>query len=114
MERISVEPRPDWRKKVEELGFVFHSVGAAYWEETACYRFTAPQIDALEAATNTLQDLCLQAARRIIGENLFDRLKIPPAFWPLIKTSWEREDMSIYGRFDLWYDGGNPPKLYEY
>jgi glutathionylspermidine synthase len=114
MERIAVEPRPDWRKKVEELGFVFHSVGTAYWEENACYRFTAQQIDTLETATNTLHDLCLKAAHRIISENLFDRLKIPPAFWPLIKTSWERDDMSIYGRFDLWYDGVNPPKLYEY
>jgi glutathionylspermidine synthase len=114
MERIAVEPRPDWKKKVEELGFVFHSTGAAYWEESAGYRFSAAQIDELEAATNELHELCLAAANRIVVDNLFDRLKIPPDFWPLITQSWERKDMSIYGRFDLWYDGVHPPKLYEY
>jgi glutathionylspermidine synthase len=28
--------------------------------------------------------------------------------------SWEREDFSIYGRFDLAWDGVSPPKLLEY
>jgi glutathionylspermidine synthase len=32
----------------------------------------------------------------------------------LIKNSWEREDLSLYGRFDLVYDGKSAPKMYEY
>jgi len=28
--------------------------------------------------------------------------------------SWERDDFSLYGRFDLAYDGRTPPKLLEY
>jgi glutathionylspermidine synthase len=33
---------------------------------------------------------------------------------PAILASWERDDPSVYGRFDLAYDGTTPPKLLEY
>jgi glutathionylspermidine synthase len=33
---------------------------------------------------------------------------------PAILRSWERDDFSLYGRFDLAYDGASPPKLLEY
>jgi len=33
---------------------------------------------------------------------------------PVILKSWERDDFSLYGRFDLSYDGSTPPKLLEY
>jgi len=41
-------------------------------------------------------------------------LKIPPAFWNWIAASWKRGDRSLYGRFDLRYDGQGPAKLLEY
>jgi glutathionylspermidine synthase len=33
---------------------------------------------------------------------------------PLIEASWHAETPSIYGRFDLTYDGTRPPRLLEY
>jgi glutathionylspermidine synthase len=33
---------------------------------------------------------------------------------PLIERSWEKDEPSIYGRFDLAYDGHSPPKMLEY
>ena len=39
---------------------------------------------------------------------------IPPAFAPLVESSWLQNTPSLYGRFDLAYDGRQPPKLLEY
>jgi glutathionylspermidine synthase len=41
-------------------------------------------------------------------------LRIPEAFWPLIRDSWHRDEGSLYGRLDLSYDGSGPAKLLEY
>ena len=41
-------PRSDWRRKFEDLGFHYHSLDDLYWDESACYRFTAEEIDRLE------------------------------------------------------------------
>ena len=32
-------------KKVEDLGFHFHSMDGVYWDERACYHFTAAEIE---------------------------------------------------------------------
>jgi glutathionylspermidine synthase len=114
MERITTDPRPDWQTKVEQLGLIFHTADGAYWDESAYYLFNAAEIDTLEAATNELHRICLEAVQRVIDANLFSRFQIPARFIPLIKNSWEREDLSLYGRFDLFYDGQTAPKLYEY
>jgi glutathionylspermidine synthase len=114
MKRHKTLPRNQWRKKVEELGFIFHTPDMPYWDESIYYTFNYAQIDILEKATATLYDMCLEAAEYIIENKLYSKLLIPDSFIPLIERSWENEDPSIYGRFDLWYDGVNPPKLYEF
>ena len=114
MERLPITPRSDWQAKVEKLGLLFHTGERPYWDESVCYRFTAPEIDTLEAATNELHRLCLEAVQRVIDRRLFADFGIPERFVPLILDSWEREDLSLYGRFDLFYDGEQPPRMYEY
>lgn len=116
MQRIITEPRNDWSKKVEEVGFVFHTTdqSQSYWDESCYYKFNAKQIDDIEEATNNLHKLCLEAVDYVIKNNLFSILKIPQIAIPLIKKSWERKEKSLYGRFDLAYDGINHPKLLEY
>lgn len=115
MERIVLSPRPDWQKKVTDLGFHYHTIdGAPYWDESAAYHFSAGQIDTLEVATQELYELALQAAQHVIDYKLFSRLQIPLACEELIVHSWEVDDPSLYGRFDLAYDGKQPPKLLEF
>jgi glutathionylspermidine synthase len=114
MQRIPSRPRPDWQQRVEEAGLAWHTCERPYWDESAFYRFTAREIDELEAATNQLESMTLRAAEHIIANKLYDRLRIPPLAVPLIEASWEAEPPSLYGRFDLAYDGTRPPKLLEY
>lgn len=115
MERIALTPRPDWQEKAGALGFHYHTIDhAPYWDESAAYRFSAAQIDTLEIASQELYDLALQAAQHVIDRRLFGRLQIPVAFEELIVRSWEADDPSLYGRFDLAYDGVHPPKLLEF
>jgi glutathionylspermidine synthase len=114
MRRVAAEPRPNWQQRVEEAGLVWHSGEQVYWNESAFYEFTAPEIDLLETATNELEQMTLAAAQHIIDNHLYARLAIPPHAIPLIESSWEAEPPSLYGRFDLAYDGVNPPKLLEY
>jgi glutathionylspermidine synthase len=115
MMRITTQPRPDWQSKVEEHGMTFHTIDEAfYWDETAYYRFTSGEIDELESATAELQELCIAAAEHVITNKLYDKLLIPPIAVPLIERSWENDDPSILGRFDLAYSGNTPPKMLEY
>jgi glutathionylspermidine synthase len=115
MRRIKVHTRPDWQQKVEEVGLIFHHTAEGlYWDESAYYEFSAQEVDILESATNELQQMCMDAVQHVIDRNRFAELAIPPAAIPLILETWERQPPSIYGRFDLAYDGKSPPKLLEY
>ena len=115
MRREILEPRPDWRAKVEALGLDFHtSQGQPYWWEAACYAFSAVEIDVIEAASGTLHKMCLEAVDRLVEAGDFRRLAIPEPFWPWVAASWRRRDPDLYGRFDLAFDGSSPPKLLEY
>src|SRR5438128_5878652 len=114
MRRVTVAPREGWQRIVEEAGLTRHSGEVPYWNESAFYEFTAKEIDVLETATNELEKMTLQAAQHIIDQKLYSRMGIPDIAVPLIESSWEAEPPSLYGRFDLAYDGVTPPKLLEY
>jgi glutathionylspermidine synthase len=114
MRRVPSTPRPDWQQKVESAGLTWHSLDQPYWNEAAYYEFTAREVDTLEAATNELEKMTLAAAQHIIDRRLYSRMGIPETAIPLIESSWEAEPPSLYGRFDLSFDGVHPPKLLEY
>lgn len=115
MERLSQQPRPDRRERAEAMGFAFAEIGGEpYWDETACYRFSAAEVDALEDATAELERLCGVAVERAIREDRRAALGIPFAVWEAAVASWERGERSLYGRMDLRWDGTGPPLLLEY
>jgi glutathionylspermidine synthase len=58
--------------------------------------------------------MCLAAAQHVIDRDRFAEFGIPAAAEPAIRTAWDAEPPSIYGRFDLAYDGLNLPKMLEY
>jgi len=114
--RQTIDPRPDWRAQVEAQGLIWHTAaGAAYWNETAYYRFTLAQIEEIEAVTAELYRLFLDAGQYVIDHQLFARFAIPEWCWPLITAAWNASPPVLnYGRFDLGYDGKSPPKLFEF
>lgn len=137
MRRVAHPPRPDWRAQVEAQGLVWHSTpsgdgapepgalggpsgggpaaGRPYWTEDAHYELTLAEAEAVEAATYELHARCLDAVQHVIDRGRWDELAIPREAVPLVRASWEAEPPSLYGRFDLAYDGrGGPPKLLEY
>jgi glutathionylspermidine synthase len=115
MQRHSITPRSNWQETVESQGMYYHTAdGVPYWDESAYYEFNAKEIDELEAATYALDDLCLKAVEHVIEHDRFEAFLIPEAYRPYICESWERDEHTIYGRFDLAYDGQSPPKLLEY
>jgi glutathionylspermidine synthase len=118
MRRINLTPRTDWQSKVESVGLTYHSPEAmaprTYWDESACYEFTAAEVDTLEAAANTMQEMCLAAAQHVIDNKRYAELEIPAEAIPVIEWAWDAEPPALYGRFDFLYNGVAPPKLLEY
>lgn len=116
MRREVLTPRADWREKVEALGLVWHSVGSApYWNEAACYRFDARDIAVIEEATRELYGMFVAAGHHVVEQKLFARFGIAEWCWPLIEEAWHAEPPALnYGRFDLGYNGKEPPKLFEF
>lgn len=114
MRRIAATPRANWQSKVESAGFIWHTPGQTYWNESAFYEFSTAEVDVLEAATNELERLSLAAVQHIIDNRLYPQLGIPERAIALVTDSWNSEPPSIYGRFDLAYTGEGPPKLLEY
>jgi glutathionylspermidine synthase len=115
MERRACEPRPNWQKRVESHGLHYHTLGGeTYWDESACYQFRPAEIDTIEVAAYRLHEMCLEIVQEVIDQRQFGLFLIPPEFEDLVIRSWEQDDFSIYGRFDLVYDGTAPPRLLEY
>lgn len=101
MKRYEIQERTDWKQKVEEVGFFYHSLDTKYWDESVCYSFTMDEVLKMEKDTNVLYDMCLEAVQYVIDNDLFDKFKIPKEFVPYIIKSWNEEHPSIYGRFDF-------------
>ena len=130
MERNKTTPRPNWQKIVESQGMYYHTLpseqpdgkpgdwntkgGRPYWDESTYYHLTAREVDEIEECTYWLNQYCLQAVDHIIANNLFEKLGVPASHVDWVKRSWDRDEHTIYGRFDLRYDGDEPPKLLEY
>ncbi|MEV8414490.1 glutathionylspermidine synthase family protein [Streptomyces niveus] len=123
MERRTIEPRPGWQRTVEEQGLVYPLTRypddslRPYWDESAYYVFSLPEVEALEAVVEELHAMCLTAAEHIVRNDRFADLGITDGrLAALVAESWQRraELPSIYGRFDLRYDGTGPAKMLEY
>lgn len=117
MYRIAIEERANWKELAQEVGFQFHTLdGEAYWDETACYRFTLNQIENhLEDPTAELEQMCFQVVDRVVAdENLLQKLAIPSYYWDYVRESWQKREKNLYGRMDFSYDGAGPAKLLEY
>ena len=117
MQRIACPERDDWQSTATTMGFTFHTVdGQRYWDESAYYAFSLDEIErGIEAPTAEIEAMCRELVSRAVDDDRYLRLlKIPESFWTYIAASWKRGDPSLYGRFDLAFDGQAPAKLLEY
>ena len=109
MDRVRLTPRPDWRETVERQGLTWHTAedGRVYWDESACWRFTADEVDRIEAATDTLYGLCLQAIEAVVGGGRLGEFGYDAPAIALIEASWRQRSFepTLYARFDLAFDG---------
>jgi glutathionylspermidine synthase len=114
MKRLKHIERIDYKEKLEELGFSFHTIdNEKYWNEGTYYEFSLEEIDTIEDATNELHQMCLKGVEYVIKNNLFSKLKINEKLIPLIKKSWEQHKPTLIGRMDFTFKDGIP-KLMEY
>ncbi|HCW06653.1 MAG TPA: glutathionylspermidine synthase family protein [Cytophagales bacterium] len=117
MKRHSIIPRENWRQRVEQIGFSFHTLdGVTYWDESAYYEFTRAEADKIEQSTNEIYQLCLHAVDHVVKKGLYDLFLIPHPFRDKIELSWKNREPSVYGRFDLVWDGDekSSPKMLEF
>jgi glutathionylspermidine synthase len=89
-------------------------MGGTYWDEAACYAFSADEIDRMEAAAEEMHRLCLAAADEAVRSKRFAEFAIPEPFHELVAQSWREREATLYGRFDFSWDGDGEPKLLEY
>lgn len=117
MKRYNTKPRAEWKKEVEKLGFDYHTDpdGYPYWNESSFYELTEEAVALVETGVNEIHRLCLELVdKAITNDEMLAKLQIPKRFWPLVRESWKKREPTLYGRFDLMFDGTGPPKLLEY
>jgi glutathionylspermidine synthase len=116
VQRIHHAPRPDFAHRAEELGFSFHTIdGVPYWTEDAHFTFTEAEIDVLEAATEAVEAMCLQAVQKLVEDGgQYARFGLSDFAAALVEASWLNRHRHIYGRMDFAWNGHGPPKLLEY
>jgi glutathionylspermidine synthase len=119
--RARSKPRPNWRQEIHDQGLVYDTPGRdasggarPYWDESVHYVFSMDEILSLEADTEVLHSMCLDAVEHVVLTERYKDFGIPEWVWPAIGESWRRSDPHVYGRFDLRYDGSGPAKLLEY
>lgn len=110
MERKTIDERKNYAQKIEELGFFYHP---DYWGEGRYYEFTSEEVTALERATQELYSMVCDAVEYLITHDRLPEMQIPVGVKDYIRQSWERDELSVYGRFDLFFDG-HEIKLYEF
>lgn len=82
-----------------------------YWNEAAWYEFTLDEVETIEAATEELWGLCVDAVAKMARDFDDARLGLPAGTMDYARESIRRADPAVYGRFDFHYDGLAPRML---
>lgn len=114
MRRQLMTPRDNWRDRLASLGLDLAPAISPYWNEEAAYVFAEAEIETIYRAAAEIEGMVLEAIDHVIARDRFAELAIPPALAEVAARSWHDDERSLYGRYDLRYDGAGPPKLFEY
>ena len=110
MKRKTISPRFDYKEKNSLLGFEFAD---NYWLENAYYEFTKKEIDEIYNASTECYTMYIDAVENVIANNRWKELGIPDFIVQSLIDSWEKNELSLYGRFDFAMING-VPKLLEF
>ena len=119
MKRVPSTARRDWRRTVESQGLVYpvtvldDGTEAPYWFEDAAYVLDEWEVEHLEDVTDRLHGMCVEAAHHLVT-GAHGTLGLPERALAVARDSLAADPVSVYGRFDLRYDGEGPAQLYEY
>ncbi|MEE6259399.1 glutathionylspermidine synthase family protein [Plantactinospora sonchi] len=120
MRRENCTPRPGWHDMVRGQGLVYADTELpdggfmSYWDESACYALDLDEVLRLEEATEELHRMSVAAAEHVVAKDRFAEFGIPAWAAEAVRRSLREQPPTLYGRFDLWYDGSWPPKMLEY
>ncbi|WP_328342610.1 glutathionylspermidine synthase family protein [Micromonospora sp. NBC_00421] len=120
MRRERVAPRPDFASVIRSQGLVYADTELpdgelmSYWDESAAYAFDLDEVLRLEKATEELHRMSVAAAEHVVARNRYAEFGIPAWAAQAVARSLHERPPTLYGRFDLAYDGSWPPKLLEY
>ena len=114
MRTQTVEPLS--RELMDEIGMTWHTDpdGSSYIGRELVL-VSEDEAEAYYEAANTLYGLFVEAAQHVIDRQLYMQLGIPSNLVGLIEDSWDKDDVHLYGRFDLAGGlDGLPIKLIEF
>lgn len=120
MRRVAATPRPGWDATIREQGLIYVDTELpdggvmSYWDETAAYAFELDEVLRLEEATEELHRMSVAAAEHVVARNRYADFGIPTWAAEAVARSLREQPPTLYGRFDLAYDGSWPPKMLEY
>ncbi|WDZ85496.1 glutathionylspermidine synthase family protein [Micromonospora cathayae] len=120
MRREPHTPRAGWNETIREQGLIYVDTELpdggimSYWDETAGYAFELDEVLRLEEATEELHRMSVAAAEHVVARNRYAEFGIPEWAAEAVARSLREQPPTLYGRFDLCYDGSWPPKLLEY
>ena len=116
MQRETIEARPNKNERLKErlFNYLEDSSELPYWQDEAYYSFSQAEIEEVEKATEELYHMCVKAVDHVIKDNRLGEFGVPAHMHDYVTLSFNRQDPTIYGRFDFSYDGTKPPKMLEY
>lgn len=86
-----------------------------YWPETGMAKISGKGEKEILEASWVLHNMCLELVEKVVNDdNLLKLFHVNENLWPAIKKSWSNNRQDFIGRFDLSWDGINPPKMLEY
>jgi glutathionylspermidine synthase len=102
------------KSRLEEEGFIYHTVDGDYWNDKSFYVFTELQAQILKQASEELHLLCKEAVDYVVRSGDYQSYGLTPEAFELASKSWLNQEPHLYGRFDFAWDGTGAPKLLEY
>lgn len=116
MRRIDITEPAGWKAAADAQGFNYAEAGGKpYWVADAYYELTPAEVTRIGRAAEELHGMCMCLARDACGDRaMLERLGVPEAYAEAARSSLERGDPSLHGRFDFVLDSQGVPRMLEY